>query len=59
MAAPRSSTTLSTPITARSLKYGVNGYSRETCWEDYRLGMLQAPLITTLGWAFSAVTDPR
>ena len=27
------------------------------CWQDYRFGMLQVPLITTLGFAFSAATD--
>ncbi|MDT5249295.1 MAG: hypothetical protein QOJ28_1929, partial [Mycobacterium sp.] len=29
----------------------------DTCWRDYRLGMLQAPLITTLGCAFAASTE--
>ncbi|MGI9125180.1 MAG: phosphotransferase family protein [Mycobacterium sp.] len=37
--------------------YGVSGYDAETCWQDYRLGMLQVPLITTLGFAFSAATE--
>lgn len=37
--------------------YGVTGYDAETCWQDYRLGMLQIPLITTLGFAFSAATE--
>lgn len=37
--------------------YGVTDYDRDACWRDYRLGMLQAPLITTLGCAFSANTD--
>lgn len=36
---------------------GVSGYDREMCWQDYRFGMLQVPLITTLGFAFSAATD--
>ena len=36
---------------------GVHGYDDETCWRDYRFGMLQVPLITTLGFAFSAATD--
>lgn len=35
----------------------VSGYDRETCWQDYLLGMLQVPLITTLGFAFSAATE--
>jgi hypothetical protein len=39
------------------LGYGVTGYDRETCWHDYRLGMLQAPLITTLGCAFASSTE--
>lgn len=38
------------------LGYGVTNYDRETCWRDYRLGMLQAPLITTLGCAFASST---
>jgi hypothetical protein len=39
------------------LSYGITGYDRETCWRDYRLGMLQAPLITTLGCAFASTTE--
>jgi thiamine kinase-like enzyme len=39
------------------LGYGVTDYDRETCWRDYRLGMLQAPLITTLGCAFASTTE--
>ena len=37
--------------------YGVTSYDAETCWQDYRLGMLQVPLICTLGFAFSAETE--
>ena len=37
--------------------YRVPDYDAETCWQDYRLGMLQVPLITTLGFAFSAATE--
>ncbi len=37
--------------------YGVSDYDSETCWQDYRFGMLQIPLITTLGFAFSAATE--
>ena len=37
--------------------HGVTEYSRENCWQDYRIGMLQAPLITTFGYAFAATTD--
>jgi hypothetical protein len=39
------------------LSYGVTDYAGETCWNDYRLGVLQAPLITALGFAFSASTE--
>lgn len=41
----------------RLLALGVTGYSRETCWRDYRLGMLQAPLIIAFGTAFASSTD--
>ncbi|BBY30444.1 phosphotransferase family protein [Mycolicibacterium sediminis] len=39
------------------LGYGVTDYDRDACWRDYRLGMLQAPLITTLGCAFAGNTE--
>lgn len=39
------------------LAYGVTDYDRDMCWRDYRLGMLQAPLITGLGFAFAASTE--
>lgn len=34
------------------LRHGVSDYDLATCWNDYRLGMLQVPLITTLATAF-------
>jgi hypothetical protein len=37
--------------------YGVTDYDRDTCWRDYRLGTLQAPLLTILGFAFAAATE--
>ncbi|HXO52545.1 MAG TPA: phosphotransferase, partial [Mycobacterium sp.] len=37
--------------------HGVRDYPDTECWRDYRLGMLQVPLLTTLGFASSAVTD--
>jgi hypothetical protein len=42
-------------LTAR----GVPGYSAASCFDDYRIGQLQGPLITTLGciYAPSARTD--
>jgi Phosphotransferase enzyme family len=39
------------------LAHGVTDYDREACWRDYRLGMLQAPLITALGCAFASSTE--
>jgi hypothetical protein len=39
------------------LGYGVTDYDRETCWRDYRLGTLQALLISALGFAFASATD--
>ncbi|MFZ3267804.1 MAG: phosphotransferase [Mycobacterium sp.] len=41
----------------RLLDHGVTHYSASHCWEDYRIGMLQIPLLTTFGYAFAAVTD--
>ena len=42
----------------RALEHqGVTGLDEQTCWQDYCFGMLQVPLITTLGFAFSAATD--
>jgi phosphotransferase family enzyme len=37
--------------------YGVTGYGRETCWRDYRLGMIHALLISALGFAFATATE--
>ncbi len=39
------------------LSHGVTGYDRDTCWRDYRLGVVQAPLISALGFAFASSTD--
>ena len=39
------------------LNHGVTDYDLDTCWRDYRLGLLQAPLITTLGCAFASNTE--
>jgi hypothetical protein len=39
------------------LTYGVTDYDRDACWRDYRLGMLQVPLLTTLGCAFAISTE--
>jgi hypothetical protein len=42
---------------AALLRHGVTDYDVETCWQDYRLGVLQAPFLTTLGFAFAASTE--
>ncbi|MCX4095885.1 phosphotransferase family protein [Nocardia sp. alder85J] len=39
------------------LGHGVSGYSASECWTDYRIGMLQIPMLTTLGYAFATETD--
>jgi aminoglycoside/choline kinase family phosphotransferase len=39
------------------LGYGVTDYDADTCWRDYRLGVIQAPLISALGFAFAASTE--
>lgn len=39
------------------LGHGVTDYDRETCWQDYRFGMLQAPLICAFGLVFATGTD--
>jgi hypothetical protein len=41
----------------RLLEHGVTDYSVSQCWDDYRIGMLQVPLLTTFGYAFAAATD--
>jgi aminoglycoside phosphotransferase (APT) family kinase protein len=37
--------------------YGVTDYDFDTCWRNYRLGVIQAPLITALGLAFASSTE--
>ncbi|KUI42858.1 aminoglycoside phosphotransferase [Mycobacterium sp. GA-1199] len=37
--------------------YGVGDYDLETCWIDYRLGLVQAPLLVALGTAFATSTE--
>ncbi|HYO01340.1 MAG TPA: phosphotransferase [Mycobacterium sp.] len=37
--------------------YGVTDYDRDTCWRDYRVGMLQVPLLSVLGCAFAISTE--
>lgn len=42
---------------AALLGHGVTDYDRADCWHDYRLGMLQVPLLSVLGFAFASSTD--
>ena len=37
--------------------YGITDYDFDTCWRDYRLGVVQAPLLTGLGSAFASSTE--
>jgi Phosphotransferase enzyme family len=39
------------------LGYGVTGYDIDACWTDYRLGVVQAPLLVALGTAFATSTE--
>jgi hypothetical protein len=39
------------------LAAGVRDYDLETCWQDYRYGMVQVLLISALGFAFATGTD--
>jgi aminoglycoside phosphotransferase (APT) family kinase protein len=32
---------------------GIDGYDLATCWDDYRAGMFQGPMITVLGAIFA------
>lgn len=41
----------------RLLDHGVEGYPAAECWRDYRISMLQIPMLTTLGYAFTGATD--
>jgi hypothetical protein len=37
--------------------FGVSGYSFDECFDDYRYGLLQGPLITVLGAAYGTPTE--
>jgi hypothetical protein len=39
------------------LGYGVEGHSLEQCFDDYRFGMLQGPIIGIIGAAYGEPTD--
>ena len=40
----RPTSSWSPPTTTELLSYGITDYDRDTCWRDYRVGMLQVPL---------------
>jgi len=42
---------------AALLRHGVGGYSLDECFEDYRWGLFQGPLITVLGAMFAPPTE--
>jgi hypothetical protein len=39
------------------LGFDVTGYDLDTCWTDYRLGLVQVPLLVALGTAFASTTE--
>lgn len=39
------------------LGYGITDYDLDTCWTDYRLGVVQVPLLVALGTAFATSTE--
>ena len=39
------------------LGHGVGGYTPEQCWDDYRCGLFQGPLITVLGAMYATRTE--
>lgn len=41
----------------RALSVYVSDYDAESCWDDYRFGMVQVPMITALGHAYSSSTE--
>ncbi|MCV7052069.1 phosphotransferase [Mycobacterium heidelbergense] len=41
----------------RLVALGVDGYGAEQCWEDYRYGLFQGPLITVLGASVAQPTE--
>jgi len=43
----------------RLQNYGVTDYDRQTCWEDYKLGTLQATMISGLALAFTPAPNER
>ena len=44
-------------ITDRCSSSASTGYDIDTCWRDYRLGVVQVPLLVALGTAFASTTE--
>ena len=42
---------------AALVAHGVTGYDGDLCWDDYRYGMVQGPLVCVFGLAYGARTD--
>ncbi|MFE6862443.1 phosphotransferase family protein [Nocardia sp. NPDC057668] len=40
----------------RLREHGVRDFDFDRCWTDYRVGMLQVPMLITFGYAFTAAT---
>ena len=55
--APGSTPNSSATTTGLCCDQGVTGYDLPTCWDDYLWGMIQVPLISALGCAFSIETE--
>ena len=47
----------SAPTTMRCVARGVEDYGAEQCWDDYRLGLFQAPFICIVAEAMAAPTE--
>jgi hypothetical protein len=39
------------------LEFDVTDYDLDTCWNDYRIGVVQVPLLVALGTAFASTTE--
>lgn len=43
----------------RLFELGIGQYAQQECWDDYRLSLVQTPLIAVFGCAYSSVRTPR
>ncbi len=39
---------------AEIVERGITGYDADQCWDDYRLGQLQGPMVTIIGCAYAS-----